>query len=199
MKKQIVEEQGFEAAQTFPVFEDRMPTQMLTFLRLSRVQEPGQLALISFKDDRIVSQLNEYEILQLLMGDCRERLAAYRSNTEDDLKMLQDPGLTGKERVACEMRLVEKRIINGFMDGVRRKLAPIRGIPTKGGGMQDPNADLVEIFDTIEVSRGVRDDGDYPLPHSRSPRNLAAPSDINARFPCLAVDSQGTDEAVRRA
>lgn len=78
------------------------------------------------------------------------------------------------------------------MDGVRRRLAPIRGIPTKAhagggagrmgcgwatqqlwagahvqrradpaassflppmpqsGGMQDPNADLAEIFDTIE-------------------------------------------------
>lgn len=37
------------------------------------------------------------------------------------------------------------------MDAVRRKLAPVRGIPTKSGGMQDPNADLKEIFDTIEA------------------------------------------------
>ena len=34
--------------------------------------------------------------------------------------------------------------------GLRRRLAPIRGIPTKSGGMRDPNADLAEIFDTIE-------------------------------------------------
>ncbi len=33
---------------------------------------------------------------------------------------------------------------------VCRRLAPIRGIPTKGGGMSDPNADLREIFATIE-------------------------------------------------
>ena len=33
---------------------------------------------------------------------------------------------------------------------MRRRLAPIRGIPTKAGGMQDPNQDLVEMFQMIE-------------------------------------------------
>ena len=32
----------------------------------------------------------------------------------------------------------------------RRRLAPIRGIPTKGGKMVSPNADLEDIFSTIE-------------------------------------------------
>ena len=36
------------------------------------------------------------------------------------------------------------------MDGLRRKLAPIRGIPVKGGGMQAPNSDIAEIFEIIE-------------------------------------------------
>lgn len=45
----------------------------------------------------------------------------------------------------------EKTILTQFMDAVRRKLAPVRGIPTKSGGMQDPNADFKEIFDTIEA------------------------------------------------
>lgn len=31
-----------------------------------------------------------------------------------------------------------------------RRLAPIRGIPTKGGKMVSPNADLEDIFSTIE-------------------------------------------------
>ena len=31
-----------------------------------------------------------------------------------------------------------------------RRLAPIRGVPTKSGRMADPNEDLREIFDTIE-------------------------------------------------
>ncbi len=33
---------------------------------------------------------------------------------------------------------------------VRNRLAPIRGIPTKSGAMQDANSDLKEIFDAIE-------------------------------------------------
>jgi histone-lysine N-methyltransferase SETD3 len=36
------------------------------------------------------------------------------------------------------------------MDAVRRRLAPIRGIPTKSGKMADPNADLKEVFDFID-------------------------------------------------
>jgi histone-lysine N-methyltransferase SETD3 len=36
------------------------------------------------------------------------------------------------------------------MDAVRRRLAPIRGIPTKSGKMTDPNADIKEVFDFID-------------------------------------------------
>lgn len=32
---------------------------------------------------------------------------------------------------SLQLRLGEKRILRGTMDGVRRRLAPIRGIPTK--------------------------------------------------------------------
>lgn len=49
-----------------------------------------------------------------------------------------------------KLRLGEKRIINATMEAVRRRLAPIRGIPTKSGQLADPNSDLKEIFDTIE-------------------------------------------------
>jgi hypothetical protein len=62
----------------------------------------------------------------------------------------QSPELTGRERLATKLRVAEKQILSQFMDAVRRKLAPIRGIPTKSGGMQDPNQDLKEIFDAIE-------------------------------------------------
>jgi protein-histidine N-methyltransferase len=51
-------------------------------------------AQVSFEDDVVLSQMNEYEVLQLLMGDCRERLAAYNSNAEDEIKLLQRPETT---------------------------------------------------------------------------------------------------------
>jgi len=67
----------------------------------------------------------------------------------------QGPELQGKPRLAARLRFSEKTILTQFMDAVRRKLAPVRGIPTKAGGMQDPNADLKEIFDTIEAIPGA--------------------------------------------
>jgi histone-lysine N-methyltransferase SETD3 len=48
------------------------------------------------------------------------------------------------------LRLAEKQILQRTMDAVRAKLAPIRGIPTKGGRMDSPNADILEIFDQLE-------------------------------------------------
>ena len=56
---------------------------------------------------------------------------------------------TPRARTAAQLRLQEKRLINATTTAVRRRLAPIRGIPTKQG-MEDPNADLIEIFDAIE-------------------------------------------------
>jgi protein-histidine N-methyltransferase len=44
---------------------------------------------VSFDSDAIISQMNEYEVLQLLMGDCREALAAYKTSLEEETKFLQ--------------------------------------------------------------------------------------------------------------
>eukprot|EP00959_Pyramimonas_sp_CCMP1952_P059754 1248156-Pyramimonas_sp.AAC.1 len=49
---------------------------------MSRVTDPMQLASISFERDKIVTEMNEYETLMLMMGECRERLAAYEGNIE---------------------------------------------------------------------------------------------------------------------
>ena len=59
----------------------------LEFL-LSDITAPPSLQ-VSFEQDIILSQMNEYEVLQLLMGDCRERLALYSSSLEEDIKIGQ--------------------------------------------------------------------------------------------------------------
>ncbi len=107
---------------------------------------------MTFEQDVIINELNEYEVLQLLMGDCRERLQAYETagDMEAEVKLLQDPGLDPRVRVACQLRLEEKRVLRGTMDSARRRLAPIRGIPTKGGEMADPNQDLIDVFTAVE-------------------------------------------------
>ncbi|KAK3233034.1 hypothetical protein CYMTET_56650 [Cymbomonas tetramitiformis] len=103
------------------------------------------------QQDLIVSQMNEYEILQIMMGDCREKLGGYSGNREDEIKVLQRAAeLTPREYAASKLRTCEKRILGETMKAVRKRLAPIRGIPTKQG-MEAPNADIVEIFDTIEA------------------------------------------------
>ena len=110
------------------MFRDRMPQQLLAYLRLARLQDANLLAKarhafgrwsvrrvcvpcltsgmrglrkptrpnvtrynlpkqesakplacrqVSFEEDVMLSAANEYEVLQLLLGECRERLAAY--------------------------------------------------------------------------------------------------------------------------
>eukprot|EP00879_Flechtneria_rotunda_P015067 GHRR01015744.1.p1 GENE.GHRR01015744.1~~GHRR01015744.1.p1 ORF type:complete len:507 (+),score=158.49 GHRR01015744.1:326-1846(+) len=150
MKAQLLESFGFGPEERFPVYADRFPIQLLSYLRLSRIQDPGQFAQVTFEQDVIISQLNEYEVLQLLMGECRELLARYKTSLEEDTKTLQRADLTGRERLAARLRVAEKTILGQTMDAVRRRLAPIRGIPTKSGRMTDPNADIREVFDFIE-------------------------------------------------
>eukprot|EP00878_Enallax_costatus_P003647 GHUV01003861.1.p1 GENE.GHUV01003861.1~~GHUV01003861.1.p1 ORF type:complete len:495 (+),score=148.67 GHUV01003861.1:1566-3050(+) len=150
MKQQLLESFGFTAQERFPVYADRFPIQLLSYLRLSRIQDSGLFAKVNFEQDVLISQMNEYEVLQLLMGECRESLAAYKTSLEEDTKLLQRPEVAGRERLAIRLRLCEKKILSQTMDAVRRRLAPIRGIPTKSGGMADPNADLKEVFDFID-------------------------------------------------
>eukprot|EP01023_Acetabularia_acetabulum_P050476 TRINITY_DN5467_c0_g2_i1.p1 TRINITY_DN5467_c0_g2~~TRINITY_DN5467_c0_g2_i1.p1 ORF type:complete len:478 (-),score=78.38 TRINITY_DN5467_c0_g2_i1:17-1450(-) len=151
MKKEILQNYGLQTSQQFPIMEDRIPLQLLSYLRLSRISDAAQIAKISFDKDVIISQNNEYEILQLLMAECRDRLSAYKNDYEYDVKLQQQENeLSKEEKLACQLRLREKVLLGSTMDAVRRRLAPIRGIPTKSGKMADPNQDLQEIFDTIE-------------------------------------------------
>lgn len=62
--------------------------------------------------------------------------ACRNQSYEEDVKLAQQPSLTPRQRVAVALRLGEKKIINSTMEAVRRRLAPIRGIPTKTGTMQ---------------------------------------------------------------
>jgi len=150
MKSEILESLGLSPTELFPVFADKFPNQLLAYLRLARVSDPALFAKVSFDTDVELSQMNEYEILQLLMGDCRERLQEYTDSYEEDIKIAQGRTLTPKERLGVKLRISEKKIIYATMDAVRTRLAPIRGIPTKAGGMTDPNSDLKEIFDALE-------------------------------------------------
>jgi len=149
-KKSVLEAQGFmDKGQTFPVYKDRMPREFLAYLRFARVTNSEELFAVSFTEDKVISPMNEYETLQLLMADCRDRMSAYDTNEEDELLLQKRDDVTLKVRNASRLRQCEKELVGEMMNAVRRRLAPIRGIPTKQG-MEDPNADLLEIFDAIE-------------------------------------------------
>jgi hypothetical protein len=104
-----------------------MPNQLLAYLRMSRIQDPIELTKVNFEADQLVSQMNEYETLMLMMSDLRDRIELYKGNIEEEIKILQDQTLTEQERVASKLRMSEKRVLQECMNGVRRRLAPIRG------------------------------------------------------------------------
>jgi hypothetical protein len=69
---------------------------------------------------------------------------------DEEVKLLQSDALSPPEYAAAALRLAEKRILTETMAAVRRRLAPIRGTPTKGGKMDLPNSDIIEIFEQLE-------------------------------------------------
>ncbi|KAL2623620.1 hypothetical protein R1flu_003825 [Riccia fluitans] len=150
LKQQILEQAGFDNPQTFPLFKDRFPTQLLTYVRLSRLSDVGLFAKILFDQDVIIDQTNEYEILMLLMGECRVALQAYAGGSDEENRIISDKKASIKEKLAAQLRLCEKQILINSMAALRNRLAPIRGIPVKGGGLKDPNSDIMEMFDMAE-------------------------------------------------
>ncbi|KAL3675058.1 hypothetical protein R1sor_025006 [Riccia sorocarpa] len=149
-KQQILEQAGFDSPQTFPLFKDRFPTQLLTYMRLSRLSDVGLFAKIVFDQDVVVDQSNEYEILMLLMGECRVALQAYSGGSDEESRIINDKKASINEKLAAQLRLCEKQILISSMAALRNRLAPIRGIPVKGGGLKDPNSDIMEMFDMAE-------------------------------------------------
>ena len=149
IKIQVAESAGYSARERFPLHYDRMPLQLLAFSRLARIADVAELAKVNFDDDVRISEANEYEVLMLLMGDIQEKLGRFAEDEEYDTVLLNRGGLRAREKLAVKQRLVEKRILRSTMDSVRRRLAPIRGVPTKQG-MEDPNDEIREIFEAIE-------------------------------------------------
>lgn len=46
LKNQILESLGYKIEEEFPVYAEKMPTQLLAYLRMARVQDPGLLAKV---------------------------------------------------------------------------------------------------------------------------------------------------------
>eukprot|EP00892_Ulva_mutabilis_P004342 jgi/Ulvmu1/227/UM001_0231.1 len=149
-KREVLMAMNMQETEIYPMYKERFPIQLLSFIRFSRIQDIGELAKVQFDQDVIISPQNEYETLQLVMADLRERLQGYRENQEEDLKMLQNADLEPLERLAALTRRSEKDILLSTTDAVRQRLAPIRGIPTKSGTLEDPNQDLLDIFESVE-------------------------------------------------
>ncbi len=52
-KREVLQAEGFSDLEDFPIFEDRMPTQLLAYLRLARLQNVAEFAKVR-ADKRVV-------------------------------------------------------------------------------------------------------------------------------------------------
>eukprot|EP00889_Picochlorum_renovo_P007442 jgi/Picre1/34472/NNA_001940.t1 len=109
MKEEVANAMGFSKSVDFPIYQDRLAIQHLAYLRMSRITDAAQMAKVNFEEDVIISQENEYEILQLVMGDLREWLQQYEGGLEDDVKELQRTDLSRRDRMATMLRLVRRK------------------------------------------------------------------------------------------
>lgn len=150
LKLQILQVANFQDEQSFPLYLDRFPTQLLSYVRLARLQDSGLIAKIAFDKDIIVNEANEYEVLTLLLTECRNRLSNFDRSLDDEIGLLNSKDISPKERVAAKFRVCEQRILSNTMAALRSRLAPIRGIPTKGGSMKDQHSDIKEMFGVVE-------------------------------------------------
>merc|ERR1719231_1321416 len=77
--------------------------------------------------------------------------AGYRTpDTDSDRFVLKDMESSVPAKLAALLRIGEKQVVSSFMDTVRTRLAPIRGIPTKKG-MENQNQEIIDMFDAFEA------------------------------------------------
>ena len=150
--------------QRFPIFRDRMPTTLFNYLRLSRVQERTDLDRLSLNSDATLSPINEYEVLNLLLLDLQDRLKQYEGDPNDDRELsmkaqLEPNSLSTEEGLAAALRYRERVILQAAVNAVMERRSAYRGVPTKGGKLEDPNADLAEVFDMFTNPVGMVVDG----------------------------------------
>lgn len=150
LKLQILRVANFEDEQAFPLYLDRFPTQLLSYMRLARLQDSGLIAKIVFDKDIIVNEANEYEVLTLLLSECRNRLSNFDRSLDDEVRLLNSTDISPKEKVAAKLRCYQQKILSNTMAALRTRLSPIRGAPTKSGSMKDPNSDIKEMFGVME-------------------------------------------------
>jgi len=148
-KRLALEAEGLAAAdQVFPLSAFAMPTQLLAYMRLQRITEAAELARVRFDADSPVSQLNEYEVLQLMLAEARERLAGYAGGAEEAAGAAEAAG--PRAAAAAQLRLNEQAVLNQTVAALRARLAPIRASPGKGGRMRADHSDIREIFEQLE-------------------------------------------------
>ncbi|MCO5568958.1 hypothetical protein L7F22_022661 [Adiantum nelumboides] len=150
LKSQILQVANFQDEQSFPLYLDRFPTQLLSYMRLARLQDVGLFPKIVFDKDIIVSEANEYEVLTLLLTECRNRLTGFENSLDDNVRLLNRKDISEKERVAAMLRVCEQRILTNTMSALRSRLATVRGVPTKGGSMKERHSDIKEMFGVME-------------------------------------------------
>lgn len=150
LKLQVLQQANFQDEQAFPLYVDRFPTQLLSYMRLARLQDSALMAKIVFDKDVIVNPANEYEVLTLLLSECRNRLSNFDGSLDDEIRLLNSGKLSPKEKVAAKLRFSEQKILSNTMAALRQRLAPIRGVPAKGGSLKDPNSDIKDMFDVME-------------------------------------------------
>ena len=58
-KREILESVGFDTPQEFPISADGMPQQLLSYLRLSRLQNAAEFAKVTLHDGQAPSKLSQ--------------------------------------------------------------------------------------------------------------------------------------------
>ena len=167
LKRSVLADAGLADPSSFPLFPDRFPRQLIAFMRLQRLADAAQLAGLSFVNDSALGEMNEYESLSVLLSMCTEGQTSFPQTLDDDQRLINilpsdyasevtDGGGSKREVeivrewLAAQVRVREKGIWAGTVAAVRRRLAPIRGLPSKQG-MADPNAEIKEMFGAMEV------------------------------------------------
>ena len=66
-KREVLQAEGFSDLEDFPIFEDRMPTQLLAYLRLARLQNVAEFAKVRTDGEPVSVALWQWRLILLIL------------------------------------------------------------------------------------------------------------------------------------
>lgn len=112
LKMEVLRKHNIQNEQSFELRNGKVPNELLATLRVQRIQPQEFSRIDRAFSNQIISEENELEVLEALIGALKGMLGAYPTTFEEDRQLLaKSKGGNSNKYYALVLRFSEKEIL----------------------------------------------------------------------------------------